>query len=59
MGSGHRHPGFCFPLLLLAGLHGGDLVALKGEYQLGDDALIFSYTTSADGGDGGFIGLGY
>ena len=38
---------------------GGGLVALKGEYQLGDGALTFSYTTSAEGGSGAFIGLGY
>ena len=35
------------------------LIGLKGQYQLGDGALTFSYTTWAEGGGGGFIGLGY
>ena len=34
-------------------------IGLKGRYQLGDGKVSCSYATSAGGGEGAFIGLGY
>jgi len=38
---------------------GDGIIGLKGQYQLGDGALVFSYTTSIENAESGYIGLSY